>query len=68
MSNVRFRRRWRRVYIIICLHGTFLRITEQYFYVKPNIRKYMEPFTSTNEATLIKLSKFVAIIMEKFSV
>ena len=39
-----------------------------YFYVKPNIRKYRELFTSTNEATLIKLSKFVAIIMEKFSV
>ena len=39
-----------------------------YFYVKPNIRKYREHFTSTNEATLIKLSKFVAIIMEKFSV
>ena len=35
-----------------------------YFYVKPNIRKHMELFTSTNEATLIKLS----IIMEKFSV
>ena len=32
---------------------------------------YMQPqgaFTSTNEATLIKLSKLVAIIMEKFSV
>ena len=41
-----------------------------YFYVKPNIRKYLyrELFTSTNEATLIKLSNFVAIIMEKFSV
>ena len=39
-----------------------------YFYVKPNIRKYMELFTSTNEATLIKLSKYVAIIMEKFFV
>ena len=39
-----------------------------YFYVKPNIRKYRELFTSTNEATLIKLSNFVAIIMEKFSV
>ena len=39
-----------------------------YFYVKPNIRKYRELFTSTNEATLIKLSKFVAVIMEKFSV
>ena len=39
-----------------------------YFYVKSNIRLYMELFTSTNEATLIKLSKFVAIIMEKFSV
>ena len=39
-----------------------------YFYVKPNIRKYRELFTSSNEPTLIKLSKFVAIIMEKFSV
>ena len=38
------------------------------FYVKPNIHKFGELFTSTNEATLIKLSKFVAIIMEKFSV
>ena len=36
-----------------------------YFYVKPNIRKYRELFTSTNEATLMK---FIAIIMEKFSV
>ena len=39
-----------------------------YFYVKPNICKYRELFTSTNEATLIRLSKFVAINMEKFSV
>ena len=39
-----------------------------YFYVKPNICKYVELFNSTNEATLIKLPKFVAIIMEKFSV
>ena len=39
-----------------------------YFYVKPNKRKYRELFTSTNEATLIKLSKFVAIIMENFPV
>ena len=38
-----------------------------YFYVKPNIRKNREIFTSTNEATLIK-SKLVAIIIEKFSV
>ena len=38
-----------------------------YFYVKPNIRKYMELFTSTNEVKLIKLSNFVAIIKEKFS-
>ena len=45
-----------------------LRVTEDYFYVKSNIRQYMEPFTSTNEATLIKLLKFVAIMMEKFSV
>ena len=34
-----------------------------YYYVKPNIHKYRELFTSTNEATLIILSKFVAIIM-----
>ena len=39
-----------------------------YFYVKPNIRKYRELFTTTDEATLIKLSNFVAITMEKFSV
>ena len=39
-----------------------------YFYVKPNIRKYRELFTSTNEVTLIKLSKFVAFIMEQISV
>ena len=39
-----------------------------YFNVKPNIRKNRELFTSTNEATLIELSKFVAIIMEQFSV
>ena len=38
-----------------------------YFYVNPNIRKYREIFTSTNEATLMKSSKFVAINMEKFS-
>ena len=37
-----------------------------YFYVKPNIRKYRELFTSTNEATLIKLSKFVAILWKSF--
>ena len=39
-----------------------------YFYIMPNICKYRELFTSTNEARLIKLSKFVAIIMKKFSV
>ena len=39
-----------------------------YFYVKPNIRKHRELFTSTNEATLIKLSKFVATIIEKLPV
>ena len=39
-----------------------------YFYVKPNTRKYRELFTSTNKATLIRLSKFVALIMEKISV
>ena len=59
--------------IIICLLVTFLKSDRKlylkpYFYVKPNIRKYGELFTSTNETTLIKLSKFVAIIMEKFSV
>ena len=58
--------------IINCLLVTFLRVTKlylkPYFYVKPNKRKYRELFTSTNDATLIKLSKFVEIIMEKFSV
>ena len=58
--------------IIICLLVTFFKgdrklYLKLYFYVKPNIRKYRELFTSTNEATLIKLSNFVAIIMEKFS-
>ena len=38
-----------------------------YFYVKPNKRKYRKLLTSTNEATPIKLSKFAAIIMKKFS-
>ena len=59
--------------IIICLLMIFFKSDRKlylkpYFYVKPNIRKYRELFTSTNEATIIKLSKFVAIIMEKFSV
>ena len=59
--------------IIICLLVTFLRVTEnciwnRIFCVKPNIRKYRERFTLTNEATLVKLTKIVAIIMEKFSV
>ena len=39
-----------------------------YFYVKPNIRNNKELFFPTNEATLIELSKFVAIVMEKVSV
>ena len=38
------------------------------FYVEQNVCKHRELFISTNEATLIKLSTFVAIIMEKFSV
>ena len=58
--------------IIICLLMTFKSnrklYLKPYFCVKPNIRKYRELFTSTNEATLITLSKFVTIIMEKFSV
>ena len=59
--------------IIICLLVTFLKgdrklYLKPYFYVKPNNRKYRELFTSTNEATFTKLSKFLAIIMEKFSV
>ena len=41
---------------------------KSYFLFKPNIREYRKLFTSTNEATLIKLSKFVAIIMDKFCV
>ena len=57
--------------IIICLLVTFFKSDRKlylkpYFYVKPNICKYRELFTSTNEATLIKLSKFAAIIMENF--
>ena len=38
-----------------------------YFYVNPNICKYRELFTSNNEIALIKLSKFVRIIMQMFS-
>ena len=38
-----------------------------YFYVNPNIYKYRELFTSNTETTLIKLSNFVRIIMQKFS-
>ena len=38
-----------------------------YFYVNLNICKYRGLFTSTSEKTLIKLSKFVGIIMQKFS-
>ena len=38
-----------------------------YVNVKPNIRKYRELFTSTNEATLIKLS-FFCNYYGKFSV
>ena len=51
-------------YLFTC---DFLMYLYPHFYVKRNIRKYMELFTSTNEATLTKLSKFVAIIMEKFT-
>ena len=54
--------------IIICLHVTFFKSDRKlylktYFYVKLNIRKYnvFGAFTSTNEATLIELSKFVVI-------
>ena len=39
-----------------------------YFYVKLNIRQNRERFTSINEAMLNKLSTFVAIIIEMFSV
>ena len=58
--------------IIISLLVTFFKSDRKlylkpHFYAKPNIRKYRERFTSTNEATLIKLSNFVAIIMGKFS-
>ena len=53
-------------------HVTFLKSERKlylkpYFYVNPNICKYKELFTSTSEKTLIKLSKFVGIIMQKFS-
>ena len=40
---------------------------KQYFYVNLNICKYRELFTSNSETTLIKLSNFVGIIMQKFS-
>ena len=55
-------------YLFTC---DFLRVTERIFETvlscyKPNKCKFRELFTSTNEATL-KLSKVVAIIMEKFS-
>ena len=55
-------------YLFTC---DFLRVTENlktYFYVKPNIHKYRELFTSANGATLNKLSNYDALIMEKFSV
>ena len=38
--------------------------SDRKLYLKPYIRKYMELFTSTNEATLIILSKFVAISID----
>ena len=57
----------------ICLLMTFFKSDRKlylkpHFYVNSNIRKCRELFTSSNVATLIKLSKFVEIIMEKFSV
>ena len=56
--------------IIICLLVIFLSdrklYLKPYFYVKPNICKYRELFTSTNEATLIKLSKFVQFLWKSF--
>ena len=58
--------------IIICFHVTFFKnerklYLKPYFYVNSNICKYRELFTSNSETTLIKLSKFVEIIMQKFS-
>ena len=52
-------------YLFTCERKLYLK---PYFYVKPNISMYRELSTSTNEVTLTKLSKFVAIIMEQISV
>ena len=57
--------------IIISLIVTFFKSDRKLHlkpncYVKPNICKFRELFTSTNEATLIELSKIVAIIKERF--
>ena len=38
-----------------------------YFYRRPNIVKYKDLLSSKNKNTLLKLSKFVKIIMNKFS-
>ena len=38
-----------------------------YYYRRPNIIKYKNLLTCNNKPTLIKLSKFMKIIMEKFN-
>ena len=38
-----------------------------YFYAKPNVLKYNDHLISNNETTLVKLSKFVDIIMKRFA-
>ncbi|MCU7800877.1 MAG: reverse transcriptase family protein [gamma proteobacterium symbiont of Lucinoma myriamae] len=42
-------------------------LLKAYFYKRPNILKFSELLTSNNEACLKRLSKFVNIIMNKFS-
>ena len=37
---------------------------KRFLYAKPNVLKYKEPFASNSETTLVKLSKFVDIIMK----
>ena len=40
---------------------------KSYFYKRPNILKFNELMSSRNRQTLIKLSKFVDIIMKHFA-
>ena len=39
---------------------------KSYFYMKPNVMKFKELFSTKDTQTLINLAKFVDIIMKKF--